>query len=296
MKYKKYLIVAISLLLHTACSNNSKKNIEGVGLSSSSVSNERDSIFLLSVTEVNDSNQIYMLSYYLDTLNYRLSVVGTRHQEVSFYRCYSINPKESIEYDDNEDGHVKLLLRKGLITERLFVETNASIKHEYDSLQRLKGIIYVGGRKIVSWKDDRLQRVSYIDSTSSRFNQTHNMHYDSPQPSQGYSPELLNSFVTDTQGELLFAYLGLYGRLPLGNDYIEEIITYDYRGVGSKKHIIYNEEYSNDGTLMKYQCHLRGNETGQKRSYSWNLTNLKYLLFLTEDTIIEPNWNEGEDL
>ena len=123
-----------------------------------------------------------------------------------------------------------------------------------------------------------------------------NMHYDSPQPSQGYSPELLNSFVTDTQGELLFAYLGLYGRLPLGNDYIEEIITYDYRGVGSKKHIIYNEEYSNDGTLMKYQCHLRGNETGQKRSYSWNLTNLKYLLFLTEDTIIEPNWNEGEDL
>ena len=70
MKYRDYLIVAISFLLHTACSNNSKKNIEGVGLSSSFVSNERDSIFLLSITDVNDSDQAYMLSYYLDTLNY----------------------------------------------------------------------------------------------------------------------------------------------------------------------------------------------------------------------------------
>ncbi len=285
MKYTKPLIVTTFLLLYTACSINSKKNADGIGNSYLSVSDERDSIFLLSITDVNDSNQRCIFLYYLDTLNYRLSVVGVRNQETCFYRCYSINPKESIEYDNNEGGHVKLLLRKGLITERLFVGTNASIKHEYDSLQRLKSMVYVGGKKIVSWKGDRLQQVSYIDSTSSRFNQTRNIQYDSPQQSQGYSPELLNSIVTDTQGELLFAYLGLYGRLPLGDNYIEQMITYDYRGCGSSKIICYNEKYSDDGMLTKFQRHLGGNEIGLRRSYSWNLTNLKYLSVLLQGDV-----------
>ena len=277
MKYTKYLMVTIFLLLYTACSINSKKNADRIGHSYSSVSDECDSIFLLSITDVNDSNQVYMSLYYLDTLNYRLSIVGMRNQETCFYRCYTINPQESIEYDDNEGGHVKLLLRKGLIAERLFVETNASIKLEYDSLQRLKSIVYVGGKKIVSWKDYRIQQVSYIDSTSSRFNKTRNMQYNSPKQSQGNSPELLNSIVTDTQGELLFAYLGLYGRLPLGNNYIEQMMTYDYRGRGSSKIISYNENYSDDGMLTKTQRHLGENGIGRKKFYSWNLKNVKKL-------------------
>ena len=278
----RFLSLIIQVLLFISCSTNPNRNVQKAGSSLLPESNESDSLFLLSVTDGIDSDQVSMFSYYLDTLNSRLSVVGLKRQKLCFYRCYSIIPKESIEYDDNMEGHVKLILRNGLITDRLFLGTNVSIKHEYDSLLHLKGIEYVGGRKIVSWENDRLQRILYIDSTSTRFNRTWNIQYDSSKRSQGYSPELLNRIVADDQGEFLFACMGLFGQLPLGNDYIEERITNDYRGMESRRKSIHNESYSNN---MIISSHRRSdnNRMDNRKSYSWNLLNLKYLSKLLND-------------
>ena len=278
MKYIKTLIMILFVLLLLACSINTNSNAHKNVPSFLPESNEHDSIFLLSITDVDDSDQVYMFSYYLDTLNCRLSFVGFRNQEVTSYRCYTINPKESIEYDDNMEGHVKLILRKGLIVEKRFTDNNVSIKLEYDSLRHLKSIVYVGGMKILLWEGNHLQQVSYLDSTSSRFNQIQNIQYECPRDSKGYSLELLNSIVTDTREEFLFAYLGLYGLLPMGNDYIVEKITYDYRGIDNRKYFVYNEDYSNDTILIKSHIYPRGNSKGQKKSYLWNLPNIDYLI------------------
>ncbi len=277
MNNNNSLYLAIFYLLLTACSITTKRNTVEYGASLSPKTYECDSLFLLSITDVDDTKQENKLLFYLDTLNSRLNVIGQWHQEVNFYRCYSINSKKSIEYDDNMEGHVKLTLRRGLIVERGFKETNVSIRYQYDSLKHLKSIIYVGGQKNLSWDCDCLHRVIYIDSTSNRFNERYNILYDFNYPSNCYSPDLLNSIITNAKSEFLFAYLGLYGRLPLGKDYTIEKINYDYTGGRIKKSTTFKEYYSNDGLLINSSRYQVESKTIQKRSYFWNYSNIRHL-------------------
>ena len=269
----RFLRLVILILLITACNAVSNKPNNEARHNT----NERDSIFILTIIDEAYSDQETRLSFYLDTLNSMLSVIGEKRQIVNSYRCYSIIPGESIEYENNIEGHVKLLLKGGLIEERVFEGTDGSVKHEYDSLQHLKNIVYTGGRKTLSWDGDYLNKVIYTDSTAQRFNQLMNVLYDSDNHSEDISIELLNRIVAESRYEFLFTYIGLYGHFPKGNSYSIEDITYDYKGLENKKTYVCKELYSSDGLLVKSYQNLGNKDNTHLRCYSWNYPNLKLL-------------------
>lgn len=275
MGNKEKVSIVICLLLY-ACSTRDN----GGEQSSISQTNVRDSIFLLSTTDIDGYGQETLTFYYLDTLNYLLSIVETYSQEVIRYHGYTINPGVSIEYDDKINGHIELLLKDGLIDKEVFKETNNYICYEYDSLKHLQGTNLRKARFSLSWKGDSLQQFTKIDSLSDGYNRLmyRNVKYDTSNVNKYYSPELLVNILNISGFEYLFAYLGLYGQLPVGGDYTIENVSYNNSGVDNRNYHIYKEKYSDDESILESENHAKGNERVQKRLYNWNHTNISILL------------------
>ena len=240
--------------------------------------NTCDSIFLLSVTE-NDNGHNYYYYCFLDTLNNKLSILQTSNQIVYSYSCYIINPGVSIDYDDKTEGHMSILLKDGLISKRIFTETNIAIEYEYDSLCYLRRVSFGGTECKLSWNGDSLKELSYKAPEYKWKTKAYVVHSRDNHP-LNYSLDLLNyaDLSKDNCEHYLFAYLGLYGKLPVGNHYTIEKITYDHLGVENKKCRVFEESYTSNGIEQESKSYYRDSERVNKRTLIWNTPNIVQLL------------------
>lgn len=232
-----------------------------------------DSIFLLSINDIDEFGEKHEFLFFLDSINNRLSVVGKYHQIISHYNIYTIHPGESIEYDNELDGHVKLLIREGLIIGSI-TEQGRGIQYEYDSLRHLSGIRLNKTKKLVLWKGDSVKHVVMIDSIINSHRYTKNIYYSDKERSSSYSPELLKEIINLSWDEYLFTHLGLYGKLPIGNNYIVEDLSYGYEGIIYRISNEYNENYSDNGYQIKSKKQSGGSERMRIREYEWNQPNV----------------------
>ena len=95
-----------------------------------------------------------------------------------------------------------------------------------------------------------------------------------------YSLDLLNyaDLSKDNCEHYLFAYLGLYGKLPVGNHYTIEKITYDPLGVENKKCQVFEENYTSNGVEQESKSYYRDSERVNKKTLVWNTSNIEQLL------------------
>ena len=275
MKGQIIIVLIVFCIGQISCSSNHRRGMEK-NLQQSSIKNSCcDSIFLLSISNTDNDGFKNIYSYYLDTINNKVSVVDQCNLTIRSYRCFTIDNTGDIRYFDDIEGNIKLSIQDGLIKKRTFLNTNRSVDYEYDDRRRLKKITYVGGEQLFSWRNDCLNKSSYIDSTSNRFNQIISVQLNSHYLTRKHSPGLLHRALGNSWDEYLFTFVGLYGKQPKGNDFI---IEYNTHGYEFKKTYILKEEYSNDDNLYEEYYSSKNKKEYQKKDFNWNISSVCALL------------------
>lgn len=272
------IIIFVISCFPSACSHNMEKN--SIKKKQSSIKMVKDSILILSIKEIDDRNQVATYNYYLDTINNHLSVIFNHNLINSQYKSYNIT-SHSIEDINKSEGNLRFQIKNGLIVKKTLDDKDDGISFEYDQARRLRKIHFDGGKIEFIWKRDTILQVNicpiaYSDSTSQRFNQLIKIKHSNTTFTKHYSSELLNNLLGNGMGDYLFVHLGLYGRLPVGNDYTKEIISYDYKGLHRQEHCSIKEFYSDDSILLISEKH-ESNKKIYKYKYSWSLPNISVL-------------------
>lgn len=256
--------------------------------SSVPIQKDRDSIFLMSVIETDGYGQNLNCYLYLDSINHRLSIIKQYNLEYLSYESYKIKPGVLIEYEgtllahktiapegskNRCEGGISLLLKNGLVDKIKYLNTDSCSRYEYDSLQHLRSIEEGDVKRMLFWKGDMLLQASIIYSAQNRFNKTINVLYNTNNRCQNRSPLIMHEVFYHNWAYLLFSHLGLFGKIPYGDNYAIENV--DDMGVNSQ--VIYEEKYAVDGMLVECKYHNKGSERPRKLQISWNRPNISVL-------------------
>lgn len=222
---------------------------------------------LLTLTKTDDYGCISKFEYTYDIDSCIMTVRSTSESSKYLMRKYKITPKHSIEYVDYRNCTVQLSIMDGLITEiteKWHKGNTWSVHYNED-----KRLVKLNIRE-ANWDRDKLNQVK----TSIYYGPSVNNYvsYDIVQYGDNYvrsSPNLLQELFNISEAEIVFVYIGLYGKLPKTTSRYT-IDTYQ------RDAYVFTTTWSNDGSRQVVKKQKVGSERFSEIFYCWEKENLVF--------------------
>ena len=268
-----------------------KQSQRKVGVDST-VQVSRDSIFLLHVKEIKQNGLEYDCFHYLDTVNLRYSIVCkscmvtisyhystlVREGVVEFHRLMYEDYVNAADRIDPKGYYIDYDYRivDGKIIESKLHNAKESCFWKYDSLSYLCAINSEEQQCLLTWDGSYIRQLDDISAwgEEKKTDRT-NVIYRGKLADTCFSPILLCNVLGVFPDAVLFAYLGLFGQLPVGGSYSLKKFSDTRDGEKNAKVESYTEKYSEEGLLT--ECIMNcGNHEEEKLLFTWNTENIAY--------------------
>jgi len=222
---------------------------------------------LLTLTKTDEYGNITNIEYIYNIDSCIMTVRPTPESSNDYnnIKIFKITPKHSIEYIDYRNCTIRLSIRDGLISEvtEEWDEGNTWPVH-YDEDKHL---IKIDIRE-AKWDRDKLNQVKtsiYYGPSVNDYVSYETVHYGGNDVKS--SPVLLQELFNISESEIVFVYIGLYGKLPKTTSRYT-IDTY------RRDAYVFTTTCSNDGSRQVVKKQKVGSERFCEICYDWEKENL----------------------